>query len=227
MGFWKKLCFWRRRRNVAVTTRDIATTTEDLNSENGTQVSSHYTQTPDWNEEPQKTTDGGADEKDKKIAALQKKLDTRENEIIKVIKLLQFKDGVFRRRTALRKEIKKQEEEEETRTCEASLGTANIVTHADKEIEEMKWKVAALQKTLEDKENEIIKLQKLVQFKDCAVRRRTALRKEMKKRQGTNLTRNGMKHRWDKTDGSSAEMKLRIIFEEEEDWNLASNDSRL
>jgi len=40
MGFWKKLCCWKRRRNDATTTHDIATTTDNLTSESGTQVSS-------------------------------------------------------------------------------------------------------------------------------------------------------------------------------------------
>ena len=39
MGFWKNLCCWRKRRNVAVTTRDIGTTTENVTVETGTQVS--------------------------------------------------------------------------------------------------------------------------------------------------------------------------------------------
>jgi len=40
MGFWKKLCCWRRTRNVAVRTREISTETENVNSENAIQVSS-------------------------------------------------------------------------------------------------------------------------------------------------------------------------------------------
>ena len=87
-------------------------------------------------------------ERIKKIAAMQKLLEARENEIIKLLKLLEFKDGVLRRRTALRQEIKKQQEETNL-TCEASLETPNIMKHAEKEKEEMKRKVAALQKTLE------------------------------------------------------------------------------
>ena len=85
MGFWKKLLFWRRR-NVTVTTCDIATMMEDVTSENGTQVSTIemkmrcnagtqvdfniscevYTQTPDGNEQPEKRTHVGAAGKDKK-----------------------------------------------------------------------------------------------------------------------------------------------------------------
>jgi len=30
MGFWKKLLFWRRKRNVAVTTSDTAPQTSDV-----------------------------------------------------------------------------------------------------------------------------------------------------------------------------------------------------
>ena len=82
-----------------------------------TVTSEVYMQTPDGNEQPEKRTDGGAAGKDKKIAALQKLLEARENEIIKLLKLLEFKDGVSRRRTALRQEIKKQQQEETNRTC--------------------------------------------------------------------------------------------------------------
>ena len=70
-----------------------------------TVTSEVYMQTPDGNEQPEKRTDGGAAGKDKKIAALQKLLEARENEIIKLLKLLEFKDGVLRRRTALSQEI--------------------------------------------------------------------------------------------------------------------------
>ena len=52
MGFFKKLQFWKRRRTVAITTSDIATMTDNMTSETGSQVNSNvrceaYTQTHD------------------------------------------------------------------------------------------------------------------------------------------------------------------------------------
>ena len=70
MGFSKKLRYWRRKRNVAVTTHDIAT------------------QTPDVNEEPEKITDDGG-EKVKKIAEQQKLLQSNQKQIAALQKLLE------------------------------------------------------------------------------------------------------------------------------------------
>ena len=51
MGFFKRLRFWKGRRNVAVTTSDIGIMTDNMTSETGTQVDSvtceAYTETHD------------------------------------------------------------------------------------------------------------------------------------------------------------------------------------
>jgi hypothetical protein len=108
MGFWKKLRFWKKRRNVAVTTCDIATST-DVTSETCTQVSSieeilrcdastqvynnmtceASTQTQNGNEQSDKTDDGGAAEREKeelksKVAALEKFLEEKDGKICKL-----------------------------------------------------------------------------------------------------------------------------------------------
>jgi len=108
MGFWKKLCCWKRRRNDATTTRDIATTTDNLTSESGTQVSSveiilktdagtqvepnltcgASTQTLSV-KEPVNRTDGHSAEKgnedmQSKIAALEKIIQDKDRQIRKL-----------------------------------------------------------------------------------------------------------------------------------------------
>jgi hypothetical protein len=85
MDFFKKLRFWKRKRNEGVTTRDIATTMDILYSETGTQVDSILTcetstQTSNVEERPRNRTDGGAAEKVKeeilsKVAAMEKLLE--------------------------------------------------------------------------------------------------------------------------------------------------------
>jgi len=105
MGFLKKLRCWKRRHNDAVTTRDIATVTDNLTSETGTQVlsvemilrcnagsqvDSNLTceasmQTPNGNEQPENRMDGGAAEKGKeelrsKIAELEKFLEEKDHQ---------------------------------------------------------------------------------------------------------------------------------------------------
>ena len=108
MRFLKKLRFWKRRRNDTVTTRDIATTKDNLNSETGTQVSSiemilkcdagtqvdsiltceASSHTSNVNERLQNRTDGGAAENGKeemkiKVAALEKLLEENDRLIRK------------------------------------------------------------------------------------------------------------------------------------------------
>ena len=108
MGFWRKLCCWKRRRNDATTTRDIATTTDNLTSESGTQVSSveiilkcdagtqvesnmtceASTQTLNV-KEPINRTDGhsaekGNEEMESKIAALEMIIQNKDSKIRKL-----------------------------------------------------------------------------------------------------------------------------------------------
>jgi len=108
MGFWRKLCCWKRRRNDATTTRDIATTTVNLTSESSTQVSSveiilkcdvgtqvesnvtceASTQTLTV-KEPENRTDGhsaekGNEEMESKIAALEMVIQNKDRQIRKL-----------------------------------------------------------------------------------------------------------------------------------------------
>ena len=106
MNFLRKLRFWKRRRSDAVTSCDIATATDNLTLETGTQVSSIQmilrcdagtqvdsnltceasTQTSNRNEKPKNRTDGGAADKEqeelkRKIAALEKFLEEKDRHI--------------------------------------------------------------------------------------------------------------------------------------------------
>ena len=84
MGLLKKLLFWRRRRNVAITTRDIATQTVDLD----------------------KIKDDCADKERKKAAALRKLVELREKEIAAMQKFLDFKDGIILKQRAVIQQMK-------------------------------------------------------------------------------------------------------------------------
>jgi hypothetical protein len=112
MGFLKilkKLRFWRKRNNDALTTCDIATSTDNVTSETctqvssievilrcdaGTQVDNNLTceasmQTRNGNEKSEKAADGGAGEREKvelkrKIAALEKFLEEKDGKICKL-----------------------------------------------------------------------------------------------------------------------------------------------
>jgi len=112
MGFWKKLRFWRIKCNVAVTTRDIATMTENLTSQTDTQVDSNVTTevssaTPN-NKHPGNKTDK-KEEMKRNIAALEQ--------------FLEFKDSIIRKQKAKIQEMKEQqrrtEEVDTDLTCEA------------------------------------------------------------------------------------------------------------
>jgi chromosome segregation ATPase len=106
MDFLKKLRFWKRRRNNAVTSRDIAATTDNLTMETGTQVLSiemilrrdagtqvdssltreASTQTSNRNEKPKNRTYGGAADKEReelkrKITALENILEENDRQI--------------------------------------------------------------------------------------------------------------------------------------------------
>jgi len=103
MGFWKKLCFWRRRRRKdAITTSDTATTTDNLTSETdilicdaGTQMDSNLScEASTQTEEPDNQTDGGAADKEreelKSIIAIQEKfLDGKDRSIRKLTAIIQ------------------------------------------------------------------------------------------------------------------------------------------
>ena len=106
---YKKLCFWKRRRNEAVTHSNNAMTTYNFNSENGTQVSSiemilscdagtqvdsnltrgASPQTTNVNEHLETKTDSGAANKEEeelqnKTAALEKLLEEKDHHIGKL-----------------------------------------------------------------------------------------------------------------------------------------------
>jgi hypothetical protein len=108
MNFLKKLRFWKKRRNNAVTSRDIAARTDNMTLETGTQVSSvemilrcdagtqvdsnltreASTQTSHRNKKPKNRTDGGAADKEqeelkRKIAALENILEENDLQIRK------------------------------------------------------------------------------------------------------------------------------------------------
>ena len=115
-------------------------------------------------------TGGGAAEKEKemkrKVAALQK--------------IVYFKDHVIRKQGGVIQEMKEQQNGTNV-TCEASSDTPNIMKHAGNktdggaaknEKEEMKRKVAALQK--------------IVYFKDHVIRKQIGLIQELKERQRRN-----------------------------------------
>ena len=117
MDFFKKLRFWKRKRNDAVRTRDIATTKDNLNSETGTQVSSiemvvkchagtqvdsiltceASTQTSNVKERPQNRTDGGVAEKGK---------EEMKSKVAAMEKLLEEKDRLIRKQNATIQEMK-------------------------------------------------------------------------------------------------------------------------
>jgi len=151
MGVCKKLNFWRGKRNVAVTTSEIAT------------------QTPNVNEEPEKITDDGG-EKVKKIAELQKLLESNEKQIAALQKLLDFKDGVFQRRRALIHEMKELQRRKQEVDCnmtnEASSETPNNKhpgNKTDKKKEKMKRNTGALEQLLEFKDRVIRKQKAIIQ----------------------------------------------------------------
>jgi len=115
-------------------------------------------------------TDGGAAEKEKeemkrKVAVLQK--------------ILYFKDHVIRKQERIIQEMKEQQKGTNL-TCAASSESPNIMKHAgnktdsaaEKEKEEMKRKVAALQK--------------IVYFKDHVIRKQIGIIQEMKEQQRRN-----------------------------------------
>ena len=80
----RKLLFWRRKRNVAITTRDIATQTI----------------------EPDKITDDCADKEREKVAALRKLVELKEKEIAAMQKFLDFKDGIILKQRAVIEQMK-------------------------------------------------------------------------------------------------------------------------
>ena len=169
-----------------------------------------YTQTPDGKEEPDKTTDGGAAGKDKKITALQKSLEARENEIIKLLKLLEFKDGVFLRRTALRQEVKKRQQEETTLTPNDMKHPGNKTDGGSAEDkEEMKRKIAALEQLLELKDRVIQKQKGIIQDMKESQRKyeevdiKVTCEAHTEKHNNIKLTGNI-------SDGGAAEMKFQI-----------------
>jgi hypothetical protein len=110
MNFLKKLRFWKKRRNNAGTSRDIAATTDNLTLETGTQVSSielivncHVgtqvnsiltceasTQTSNVKERSLNITDGGVAEKEKKM----------KSKVAEMEKLLKEKDSLIRKQNA-------------------------------------------------------------------------------------------------------------------------------
>jgi len=125
MNFLKKLRFWKRRRNDAVN-RDIATT-DNRNSETGTQVSStemilrchagtqvdfiltwDITANINVNERPQNRTDGGAAENGKEkmkgeVATLEKLLEEKDRLIRKQNAIQEMKDKVATSNSSKRK----------------------------------------------------------------------------------------------------------------------------
>jgi len=90
MGLLKKLCFWRKTRNVALRTLDIGIQTDEFTDERTALQKSLKS-------------------KEKQIAAMQKSLDSKEEQVAALQHLLDFKAGFHRRRMELVKEIKKRQ----------------------------------------------------------------------------------------------------------------------
>ena len=132
MGFFKKLRFWKRRRNVAVTTSDIGIMTDNMTSETGTQVSSIVTC------EAYTETHGAVTTHDVSTMTTQ---DSSE-----------MNDAGTQVDTSL--------------TCNASTQTSKgnkqpkerIDGAAEEENEQMKRKIAEMEKLLEEKDRQIEKL---------------------------------------------------------------------
>jgi len=175
MGFWKKLLFWRRKRNVAVTTRDIVTTTEDLTSETGTEVSSiqrrravtqEVVELKRINEEVISivSTEASSETRDKKHTGNETDKEKEEmKRTIRALKLfLAVKDCVIQKQKTIIEEMEERQRTEEDNTsltCEASTQTRNDVRlprnindvgAAEKEAEEMKIKIAVMERLLEE-----------------------------------------------------------------------------
>jgi DNA-binding protein len=151
MGFLKKMFFCKRRRNEAAATRDIATTTDNLTSETGTQVSpiemmmcdagtqvdpnltrEASTQTINLIEKPETKTDGGATDKEK---------EELQNEVAALEKLLEEKDLHIRKLKVTTHELKERQRSE---------------IHYIKTREEMEK--SSLLRKIRDMRNEIISL---------------------------------------------------------------------
>jgi hypothetical protein len=123
MNFFKKLRFWKKRRNNAITSRDIAARTDNVTLDTGTQVSSielilrcdagtqvdsiltreASTQTSHRNKKPKNRTHGGA--ADKEQEELKRKIATLEN-------ILEENDLQIRKQNERIKEMKEQHRSE-------------------------------------------------------------------------------------------------------------------